>query len=276
MGIIDTHAHLDDSIFDSDREKVIEDAKQMRVCSIINVGTNLVSSKGSIELAESHEIIWATVGGHPHYVSSLNEDDWKEFAGLAKHKKVVAIGEIGLDYYRMLSPKDIQQTVFRRFIGLAKEMSLSIIVHSREVHEDTLQILREEQPKKGVLHAFSGDMQVLRAGLDLGFYISITGTVTFNKSLVAPLINFIPQDRLLLETDCPYLTPHPYRGKRNQPAYVQFVAEKVAEILRLDVEEVMNITTMNARQLFCLDVTTHHRDTEGTKEHGNDYLTNSL
>ncbi|MBU0701806.1 TatD family hydrolase [bacterium] len=253
MGLIDTHAHLDDSSFDLDREQIIQDAQASGLCSIINVGTNLASSKGSVELAEAHDIIWAAVGLHPHDASTLNEDIWKEFVDLARHKKVAAIGEIGLDYYRMLSPKNIQQTVFRQFIGLAKEMSLPIVVHSREAHEDTLQILREEQPEKGVLHAFSGDMGVLRAGLDLGFYISITGTVTFNKSTTAPLINFIPRDRLLLETDCPYLTPHPYRGKRNQPAYVRFVAEKVAEILSLNAEEVIEMTTTNAGQLFQLD-----------------------
>ncbi len=252
MGIIDTHAHLDDNNFDIDREQVIQDAEQAGLCSIINVGADLASSKRSIELAEAHEIIWAAVGLHPHDASMLNEDNWKEFVSLSRHKKVVAIGEVGLDYYRMLSPKDVQQTVFRRFIGLAKETKLPLIVHSRDAHEDTLQILKEEQPEKGVLHAFSGDLEVLKAGLDLGFYISITGTVTFKKSTTAPLINFIPQDRLLLETDCPYLTPHPYRGKRNQSLYVRFVAEKVAEILRLDVEEVVRITTTNARQLFLL------------------------
>lgn len=250
MQLIDTHAHLDDDTFDPDREQVIQDAQQAGLCSIINVGTNLASSKRSIELAESHKIIWAAVGLHPHDAATLNEDIWKEFVSLVRHKKVVAIGEVGLDYYRMLSPTDIQQTVFRRFIRLAKEMSLPVIVHSRDAHEDTLQILKQEQPEKGVLHAFSGDMEVLKAGLGLGFYISITGTVTFKKSTIAPLINLIPQNRLLLETDCPYLTPHPYRGKRNQPAYVQFVAEKVAEILRLDVKEVIRITTINAQQLF--------------------------
>jgi len=252
MGLIDTHAHLDDNSFDLDREQVIQDAMQAGLCAIINVGTNLVSSKESIELSEAYKNIWAAVGLHPHDASTLNEDNWKEFVNLSKHKKVVAIGEIGLDYYRMLSTKNIQQMVFRQFIGLAKEMSLPIIVHSREAHEDTLQILMEEQPKKGVFHAFSGDIDVLRAGLDIGLYISITGTITFKKSNIAPLINFIPLNRLLLETDCPYLTPDPYRGKRNQPAYVQFVAKKVAEILGLSVEKVIEINRVNACQLFGL------------------------
>ncbi|MFH1097854.1 MAG: TatD family hydrolase [Candidatus Desantisbacteria bacterium] len=252
MNLIDTHAHLNDNIFDHDREQVIQDAMRAGLCAIINVGTNLASSKESIELASSHEIIWATVGVHPHDASNLNEDDWEEFVNLSKHEKVVAIGEVGLDYYRMLSPKEDQQIVFRRFIGLAKETGLPVIIHSRDAHEDTLQILREEKPQAGVFHAFSGDMDVLRAGLDLGLYISITGTVTFKKSNVAPLINFIPLDRLLLETDCPYLTPDPYRGKRNQPAFVRFVAEKVAEILGLTVEEVIEVNKVNACQLFGL------------------------
>lgn len=252
MNLIDTHAHINDNIFDPDREQVIQEAEQAGLCAIINVGTDLVSSKMSIKLSETYKIVWAAVGLHPHDASKLNEEDWEEFVNLIGHKKVVAVGEVGLDYYRMLSPKDTQQTVFRRFIRLARETDLPIIIHSRDAHEDTLQILREEKPQAGVFHAFSGDMDILRAGLSLGLYISITGTVTFKKSSVAPLINFIPLDRLLLETDCPYLTPDPYRGKRNQPAFVRFVAEKVAEILGLAVEEVIEINKVNACRLFGL------------------------
>ncbi|MBI4753488.1 TatD family hydrolase [Candidatus Desantisbacteria bacterium] len=252
MNLIDTHAHINDNSFDPDREQIIQDAVAAGLCAIINVGTNLASSKESIELSEAYKNIWAAVGLHPHDASTLNEKNWKEFVKLTGHEKVVAVGEVGLDYYRMLSPKDDQQMVFRRFIGLAQEKSLPVIIHSRDASEDTLQILGEEKPQAGVLHAFSGDMDLLKAGLDLGLYISITGTVTFKKSRVAPLVNFIPLNRLLLETDCPYLTPDPYRGKRNQPAFVRFVAEKVAEILGLAVEEVIEINRVNACRLFGL------------------------
>jgi TatD DNase family protein len=253
--LVDTHAHLDDSMFDNDRDEMLQAAEQVGMSAIINVGVDVHSSKMSVTLAEKYSIIWATIGLHPHDAKMLNNQIWQEFVRLTKCNKVIAIGEIGLDYYRMLSPKDIQHAVFRQFIGLAREIKLPIIVHSRDAHEDTLQILKEEKADEigGVLHAFSGDKNILYTGLELGFYISLCGTITFSNSKLKYLIKDIPLERLLLETDCPYLTPYPYRGKRNQPVYVKYVAEKVAMLLDMDTEEIIRINKDNAYRLFQLD-----------------------
>lgn len=251
MRLIDTHAHLEDKKFANDRHQIIERAKQEGIQIIINIGSDLITSKQSIELSKEYDLIYATVGIHPHDAAKFNDNLYESFLELTKNEKVVGIGEIGLDYYRDLSPRPIQQDVFRQFIRLAKTTNLPIIVHNRESHSDILKILKEEEADKvgGVLHSFSGNVNMQKEVIDLGFYISISGVVTYSDSL-AKIIKFIPHERLLIETDCPYLTPVPYRGKRNEPAYLKYTAEKVSKILGITMEEIANITTSNADRLF--------------------------
>jgi len=251
INLIDTHVHLEDEKFSNDREEVILRAKQEGIHRIINIGSDLITSKQSIELAKKYDFIYATVGLHPHDAGKFNESVYETFLELAKNEKVVGIGEIGLDYYRDLSTRHIQQHVFRQFIRLAKTINLPIIVHDRQAHSDILKILKEEGASivGGVLHSFSGDVDMLKEVINLGFYISISGVVTYSDSL-SKIIKLIPLERVLIETDCPYLTPVPYRGKRNEPAYVKYTAEKVGQILGLTLVEISKITTSNAFKLF--------------------------
>ncbi len=249
--LIDTHAHLEDEKFSNDRHQVIRQAKQEGIHTIINIGSNLITSKQSVELSKEYDFIYATVGIHPHDASGFNDNMYSSFLELTKNEKVVGIGEIGLDYYRDLSPRPIQQHVFRQFIRLAKNINLPIIVHDREAHSDILKILKEEEASKveGVLHSFSGDVNMLKEVIDLGFYISISGVVTYSDSL-AKTVKLIPHERLLIETDCPYLTPVPYRGRRNEPAYLKYTAEKISQILGITTKEIANIITSNVYRLF--------------------------
>lgn len=252
--LIDTHAHLEDKKFSNNRHQVILRAKQESILTIINIGSDLTTSKLSIELAKEYDFIYATVGIHPHDATKFNDNVYSSFLELAQKEKVVGIGEIGLDYYRNLSPQPIQQQVFRQFIRLAKTTNLPIIVHDRQAHSDILKILKEEDAGKvsGVLHSFSGDVDMLKEVINLGFYISISGVVTYSDSL-AKIVKLIPLERLLIETDSPYLTPVPYRGKRNEPAYLKYTAEKISQILGITIEEIANITTSNAYRLFKIE-----------------------
>lgn len=249
--LIDTHAHLEDGRFSNDRNQTILRAKQKQIFPIISVGSDLITSKQVIELAKEYDFIYATVGIHPHNASQFKDDVYESFLELTKNEKVIGIGEIGLDYYRNLSPRPVQQQVFRQFIRLAKSVNLPIIVHNREAHLDVLKILKEEDAEKvgGVFHSFSGDANILNEAINLGFYISISGVVTYSDSL-AKIVKLIPKERLLLETDCPYLTPIPYRGKRNEPIYLRYTAEKISQILEMTIKEVSLITTLNAYRLF--------------------------
>ncbi|MEW6619259.1 MAG: TatD family hydrolase [bacterium] len=251
VALIDTHAHLEDEKFADDRHEVILRAKQEGIQTIINVGSDLITSRCSIELAQRYDFIYATVGVHPHDAVQFNDNHYSSFLELTKNKKVVGIGEIGLDYYRNLSPQPVQQEVFRQFIRLARMTNLPVIVHDREAHSDILKILKEEKANvvSGVLHSFSGDVDMLKEVINAGFYISISGAVTYADSLVK-IIKVIPLERLLLETDCPYLTPVPYRGKRNEPVYLKHTAAKISQILGMNIQKIADITTSNAGRLF--------------------------
>jgi TatD DNase family protein len=251
MILIDTHAHLEDDKFSKDRNQVILRAKQNHIHTIINIGSDLPTSKQSVELAHKYDFIYATLGIHPHDASSFNDNLYYTFLELAKDDKVIGIGEIGLDYYRDLSPRHIQQEVFRIFIRLAKSINLPIIIHARQAHSDILKILREEEAEKitGVFHSFSGNVDVLQEVIKLGFYISISGVVTYSDAL-AKIIRLIPKERLLIETDCPYLTPIPYRGKRNEPAYIKYTLQKISQILEIEIEAIAEIITSNTYRLF--------------------------
>lgn len=254
--LFDTHAHLNDAKFDVDREAVIERAQEKyNVSRVINVGYNRETIPPCLELAETYDFIYAAVGWHPHDAKNMREEDLTWLGELAAHEKVVALGEMGLDYYWDNSPRDVQAEVFRRQIALAKEVNLPIIIHDRDAHEDVVHILRETHAEEvgGVMHCFGGDWDIAKACLDLGFYIGLGGPVTFKKAEdVREIARKAPIDRLLIETDCPYLAPEPKRGKRNETGYVYYVAEKIAEIRGISSEQLAAQTTENACRLFNL------------------------
>lgn len=251
--LFDTHAHLEEKNFAIDLDQVLVRAKEQGVSLILNVGYNLKHARLSVDLARKYDFIYAAVGLHPHDAKDATDELWEEIYKLAAHPKVVAIGEMGLDYYRDHSPRQVQRRAFRHQIKIAKDLKMPIIIHDRDAHQDVLTIVKEEQASQvgGVFHAFSGSWEMAKEVLNLGFYIAIGGPVTFtNARKVLEVARKVPLDRLLLETDCPYLTPHPYRGKRNEPGYVKLVAEKIAELKNVPFEEVCRVTKENGQKLF--------------------------
>lgn len=256
--LIDTHAHLDFPHFDADREAVLERAEAAGVTAILNVGADLESSRRAVALAEKHDRIYAAVGVHPHDAQKLDGAALAELRALARHPKVVAIGEIGLDFYRDLSPRDVQRRAFQAQLAWAARLGKPVIIHDREAHDEVLAILADwvaEDPEHrcGVFHCFSGDLAMARQVVALGFYLGVDGPVTYHNARKLPeIVTWLPLDRLLVETDCPYLTPHPHRGRRNEPAYVRLVAERIAELREMPVEKLAEATTTNARRLFGL------------------------
>lgn len=255
--LFDTHAHLNDPKFDEDREQVIERARnRYGVKYMLNVGFNRETISETLALAEKYPFIYASVGWHPVDAKDCTEGDLARIRTLAEHPKVVAIGEIGLDYYWNTAPREEQADLFRRQIAIAKETGLPIIIHNRDANDDVVRILKEEHAEEvgGIMHCFSGDLTVMEECLELDFMIGLGGPVTFkNGKLAQEVAAHVPLDRLLLETDCPYLAPHPYRGKRNETGYVRFVAEKIAEIRGLSLEELAQATMQNAFRLFGLN-----------------------
>lgn len=253
--LVDTHTHLDAQQFDEDREEVIARAQENGVSRLINIGFNRETIPTTMKLAETYDFIYAAVGWHPQDAISMKEEDIDWIAELCKHEKVVAIGEIGLDYYWDTSPKDVQQKVFRKQIGLARELGMPIVIHNRDAHEDTVRILREEKAHEvgGVMHAFSGSWEIAKLCLNMGFHLSFGGPITFkNAKQPKEVLKQTPLDRLLIETDAPYLTPHPYRGKRNESAYVRLVAEAAAELKGMEFLELAETTTRNAMDRFSI------------------------
>ena len=253
--LIDTHAHLEMSEFDKDRDAVIERALENGVDAIIAVGINLEDSKKAIALAKRYDAVYATVGVHPHDAKSIDTATYDSLKKLAEKEKVVAYGEIGLDFFRDRSPRDIQIKRFQEQLDLAGELKLPVVIHSRDAHSETFEILKKHKGNlRGVLHCFSGDYEMATKYIDLGYYISIPGTIIFpNAEKLVEVVQKIPLDSLLVETDSPFLTPAPKRGKRNEPAYVAYVAKKISEIRGLTPEKVAIATTENARNLFGID-----------------------
>lgn len=251
--LFDTHVHVNAEQFNEDLEEVIERAQEAGVENMIVVGFDRPTITRAIELVELYEFMFAAVGWHPVDAIDMTEEDLLWIEELCAHPKVVAIGEMGLDYHWDKSPKDIQQEVFRKQIRLAKKVGLPIIIHNREATADIVSILKQEEASEvgGIMHCFSGSAETALECIDLNFYISLGGPVTFkNAKKPKEVAAAVPLDRLLIETDCPYLAPHPYRGKRNEPSYVKLVAEQIAEIKQLTVEEVSQATTNNAKKLF--------------------------
>jgi TatD DNase family protein len=258
MALVDTHSHLDVERFDKDRDEVLRRAWEAGLdwLVVIGSGEGLPGARRALGLAKEIEQAFATIGVHPHEAKDWPLADHPGYRELAADPKVVGVGEIGLDYHYMHSPPEVQRERFREFIGLAGELGKPIVVHSREAKEDTLEILRATRNDYpgGVMHCFSGDYGMARTCLDLGLFISISGVVTFrNANDLREVVQRIPVERMVIETDCPYLTPAPHRGKRNEPAFVSLVAKKIAEIHKLAVEDVERITTQNARKLFGLE-----------------------
>jgi TatD DNase family protein len=259
--LIDSHAHLDGKAFDGDRRQVIERAWAAGLGAVITVGVgeSVDEIRKAPGLAEQYERVFATVGVHPHDAERIEPAWYGEIRILARHPKVVAIGETGLDYHYMHSPRDVQRETFRKFLAMARETGLPVVIHTREADGDTVAILREAlaeaggEPLRGVVHCFSGDEALARQVLDLGLHISFTGVITFPKAgSLREVLRKIPIERVFVETDCPYLAPVPFRGKRNEPAHVVHVAEAVAEVYGRPVEEVARITTENVIRLFRL------------------------
>ncbi|WP_436884908.1 TatD family hydrolase [Bacillus velezensis] len=251
--LFDTHAHLNAEQFDTDLEEVIARAKAEKVERIVVVGFDKPTITRAMELIEEYDFIYAAIGWHPVDAIDMTEEDLSWIKELSSHEKVVAIGEMGLDYHWDKSPKDVQKEVFRKQIALAKAVNLPIIIHNRDATEDVVTILKEEGAEEvgGIMHCFTGSAEVARQCMDMNFYISFGGPVTFkNAKKPKEVAKEIPNDRLLIETDCPFLTPHPFRGKRNEPSYVKYVAEQLAELKGLTYEEIASITTENAKRLF--------------------------
>ena len=248
---IDTHCHLDFPEFDQDRDEVIKRAKSQGIEYIINIGSSLEGSKKSLELAKKYDCIYATVGIHPHAADKFDKKEEAALRELAKEDKIVAIGEIGLDYYKNYSEAPSQRLMFISLLQLAKDLDLPLVIHSRQARDDTLRVLKEAMPIKAVVHCFSGDEIFLKDCLSLGFFISFTCNITYRKAdNLRNLVKITPLERLLLETDAPFLPPEGLRGRRNEPLYVKNLASEIAKIKEINLDEVAQFTTANAKNFF--------------------------
>jgi TatD DNase family protein len=251
--LFDTHVHLNAEQFEDDLSEVIERATRAGVERMVVVGFDRPTIEKAMELVKTYDFIYASVGWHPVDAIDMTDEDLVWIEELSSHPKVVALGEMGLDYYWDKSPKDIQQEVFRKQIRLAKKVKLPIIIHNREATADLVTILKEEGAHEvgGIMHCFSGSVEVAKECMEMNFYISLGGPVTFkNAKKPKEVAKEVPLDKLLIETDCPYLAPHPYRGKRNEPAYVKLVAEQIAELKGISLADVAKKTTENAKKIF--------------------------
>jgi len=247
--LFDTHAHLDDRAFNGDRAQLLEGLKDQGL--IMNPGCSLESSKNAIAIAEQYDFVYAAVGSHPDAADEVNEAVIAQYRELCTHPKVKAIGEIGIDYHYEDIPRELQLKAFRMQMELAREVKLPAIVHEREAHEDGMAVVREFPDVGGVFHCYSGSLEMAKVLVDKGWYIGFTGVLTFKNARKAlEVAAGIPHDRIVIETDCPYMAPEPFRGKRNHPGYIYRMAEKLAELWNMPVEQVQAITTENGKQLY--------------------------
>ena len=250
--LFDTHAHMDDRRFDADRDAVLQGLAERGVALVMNPGCSLESSRNAIALAEKYDFVYAAVGSHPDVADEVTEEVLEEYRKLCKlHSKVKAIGEIGIDYHYEDIPRQLQLKAFRMQMELAREVGLPVIVHEREAHEDGMAVVREFPDVTGVFHCYSGSAEMAKVLVDKGWYIGFTGVLTFKNARKAiETAESIPLERIVLETDCPYMAPEPFRGKRNDPGYLYRMAEKLAEVRGLSVEEIHAITTENGKRLY--------------------------
>jgi TatD DNase family protein len=255
FNLIDTHAHLQWPIFDKDREEVIESAFTYGLKAILNVGYDLHASREAVRIAEDHDNMYAIVGVHPHNAKSMTSLMLSSLRELAKNRKVVAVGEIGLDYHRDLSPRMLQKEVFEKQMLLAKELGLPVVIHDRDAHNDVLEVMRRfGKDANGVLHCFSGDLKMAEEAIDLGYLISIAGPVTYpNARTLHQVVQNLPDESIVLETDCPFLSPQSRRGGRNEPLYVLETAKKVAELRGMSLGDLAKLTSQNAERRFKLE-----------------------
>ena len=253
--LVDSHAHLDIRDFDNDRPDVIDRAVSGGLTNIITIGIDVGSSLRALELARKHAFIYASVGLHPHNANTFDSQELDSLAQIASDSKIVAWGEIGLDFYRRYSPRDDQLRSFQQQLETANDLDLPVIIHDRDAHDDVFKVLKKmgKGEKKGVIHCYSGDQDLAAAFIELGYYISIPGTVTYKKaSHVRDVASSIPMERMLIETDAPFLTPVPKRGKRNEPLFVTYTAQEIARLRNIKFEEVARKTAENAQTLFGL------------------------
>lgn len=256
MKLFDTHAHLDDEQFDTDREQLISAMRENGVNKIMEVGSDIKSSKKAINIAENHDFIYCSVGIHPEFAEAATDKDFETVRKLAQSgKKVKAIGEIGIDYhYDNCASREKQIACFANQIDIAKDLDLPIIVHDRDSKGDALKVLKDKQVTKGVIHCFSGSAETAKILVNMGLMISFTGVITFKNARKAiEALKVIPIDRLMIETDSPYMAPEPYRGRRNDSRYVKYIAQKMAEVKGMDFEELCNITYENGKKFFNID-----------------------
>ncbi|MCS4473871.1 TatD family hydrolase [Clostridium botulinum] len=254
--IFDAHAHYDDEAFDEDRSEVIKELEDFGILGVLNCGSSLDTSKTSVELSNKYNFFYAAVGVHPENAEEINEKTLNKIEALSENEKVKAIGEIGLDYYYEENPKrDIQIKAFKKQMELAEKLNLPVVIHDRDAHKDTLDIIKQFPNVKGEVHCFSGSVEFAKQCVDLGYYIGVTGVVTFkNAKKIVEVIKSVPMDRILVETDCPYMAPTPLRGKRNRSEYIKYMIDKIAEIKEISSEEVTSQILINIKDLFNIDV----------------------
>ena len=249
--LFDTHAHLNDPAFDPDREELMAGLAAKGIGYVMNAGCSLESSRDIIQMAEKYPWLYGSVGSHPDSADEVNEEVIEAYRQMATHEKVKAIGEIGLDYYYEDIPREIQKNAFRMQMALANELDMPVIIHEREAHDDGMRIVKEFPKVKGVFHCYSGSAEMARQLVELGWYIGFTGVLTFkNARKAVEVAASIPLERIVLETDCPYMAPEPFRGKRNDPGKLYRMAEKLAQIRNMTVEEIQEITTENGKRLY--------------------------
>ncbi|MFH1612767.1 MAG: TatD family hydrolase [bacterium] len=248
--MFDTHTHLDDQSYDLDRKQVIEKIFAQGIKYFISVGCDLNSSKKAIDFTNENNNVFASCGIHPHNAKDVDIVTYQSLQELAQKNKVVAIGEIGLDYTKLYSPKPLQKKVFQEQLKIAKKLNLPVIIHSRDAYQDIIEILDEENYYNAVIHCFSGDKQIYEYCLEKKMYVSFAGYITYKNFSAKEIIKNLNMNYLLVETDCPYLTPHPFRGKRNDPTYLKYIIETIATIKKMSFQEVEEITTLNAKKIF--------------------------
>lgn len=254
FNIFDAHAHYDDEEFNEDRGTVVKEMQQNGIVGVLNCGTSIEGSRASIKLADKYDMFYAAVGIHPEYADKFSDKTVSELEEMCKNSKVRAIGEIGLDYYYEENPaKDIQKKVFENQMKLAEKLNLPVIIHDREAHKDTLDIIKKFKNVRGEIHCFSGSVEFAKECIKLGYYIGFTGVVTFkNAKKVIEVAKQVPLDRILVETDCPYMAPTPFRGKRNRSEYIEFIIKKIAEIRDMDSKKLSEATILNVKNLINL------------------------